>query len=185
MPIKGQNIRRIRRRHSTPLRQPGRPVRVPPERCRAPPMRERGHGMGLQIHVAPPATEEQPLEKQARLRRAPGRDLALMQAAEKRLTSRLASFFAARAPDVSRQISERLTLHKAATLSQDEADYVDHPVDGDRCGACSMFRDPDSCTLAAKPGEGPHIIEIGEFTAVQPIDIGLTTMEFFSIILTK
>jgi ParB-like nuclease domain len=32
-------------------------------------------------------------------------------------------------------------------ISQDEADYVSHPVDGERCGICTMFRAPASCTL--------------------------------------
>ncbi|HEY3619491.1 MAG TPA: hypothetical protein VGK96_22005 [Candidatus Sulfotelmatobacter sp.] len=44
----------------------------------------------------------------ARLRSAPGRNVAKMQAAEQRLTERLASFFAATAQDVSRQISVHL-----------------------------------------------------------------------------
>jgi hypothetical protein len=48
------------------------------------------------------------LAKRGRLRAAPGRNVAKMQAAERRLSERLASFFAAIAPDVSRQISVHL-----------------------------------------------------------------------------
>src|SRR6516165_9540062 len=33
------------------------------------------------------------------------------------------------------------------TISQDEADYVPHPVDGEACDGCTMFREPDRCTL--------------------------------------
>jgi hypothetical protein len=32
-------------------------------------------------------------------------------------------------------------------INQDEAEYVAHPVDGERCGICTMFRAPDTCTL--------------------------------------
>jgi hypothetical protein len=48
------------------------------------------------------------LAKRGRLRAAPGRNAAKMQAAEQRLSERLANFFAATAPDVSRQISVHL-----------------------------------------------------------------------------
>jgi hypothetical protein len=48
------------------------------------------------------------LAKLGRLRAAPGRNAAKMQAAERRLSERLANFFAATAPDVSRQISVHL-----------------------------------------------------------------------------
>lgn len=48
------------------------------------------------------------LAKRGRLRAAPGRNVAKMQAAERRLKERLASFFAETAPDVSRQISAHL-----------------------------------------------------------------------------
>lgn len=36
---------------------------------------------------------------------------------------------------------------KEKTISKTKADYVDHPVDGERCDGCSMFRTPDKCTL--------------------------------------
>jgi SPP1 gp7 family putative phage head morphogenesis protein len=36
---------------------------------------------------------------------------------------------------------------KAARVTKDEADYVSHPVAGDRCGKCTMFLAPDGCTL--------------------------------------
>jgi hypothetical protein len=36
---------------------------------------------------------------------------------------------------------------KAASLDQDEAGYVDHPVDGNQCSGCTMFRPPAHCTL--------------------------------------
>jgi hypothetical protein len=48
------------------------------------------------------------LAKRGRLRAAPGRNVAQMQAAERRLTEKLASFFAVTAPHVSRQISAHL-----------------------------------------------------------------------------
>lgn len=32
-------------------------------------------------------------------------------------------------------------------IEKTEADYVKHPVNGARCGTCSMFREPDGCTL--------------------------------------
>jgi hypothetical protein len=38
-------------------------------------------------------------------------------------------------------------LGKAASLDQDEAGYVDHPVNGEQCSGCTMFRHPASCSL--------------------------------------
>lgn len=44
---------------------------------------------------------------------------------------------------------------RPAHISKDEAEYQDKPIAGERCGGCSMFREPDSCTLVA--GEiSPH-----------------------------
>jgi hypothetical protein len=85
-----------------------------------------------------------------------------MQTAERRLTAKLVKFFAVVARRVSSEISARLardgsiarvgvsTLRKIARgsmITKDEADYVDHPVDGDQCIGCSMFIGPGACTL--------------------------------------
>jgi hypothetical protein len=53
------------------------------------------------------------VEKRARLCATPGRNFAMMQAAEKRLTERLASFFAESSRHVSKQIFDHLG-HNAA-----------------------------------------------------------------------
>jgi hypothetical protein len=70
-----------------------------------------------------------------------------MTAAERRLKERLASFFVDRAQHVSRQISAHLGHEKAGRISKDDADYVQHPVAGEMCADCSMFRSPNRCTL--------------------------------------
>ena len=36
---------------------------------------------------------------------------------------------------------------KRATLTQDDAGYVDHSVDGDQCSRCTMFQPPSGCDL--------------------------------------
>lgn len=54
----------------------------------------------------------------APLKRAPGRNLALMQSAERRLRQRLASFFAESAQHVSRQISEQLGVDDAGEMGE-------------------------------------------------------------------
>lgn len=92
------------------------------------------------------------LALRAQFRRAPGRDLALIERAERRLAAKLASFFAVTARHVSRQISEhvsRETLGKAARLvGRDAFLYMEPPQDAPQaakdqfaqCGTCWKFR---------------------------------------------